>query len=137
MFILFFTAYEFYNGSITVNNIFLHKIAGIFLLVVTFIHILIRRKKLRKLTKEFFNIFSSNKEVTLDSDMDRLIYSLESKSLEELCTIFNITFNELNEIFTQNSIFYENPQQTLIAVSKQNSYKIFAIIVKIIEHKSC
>jgi len=136
MFILSFTAYEFYLGSITVDSIFLHKIAGIALLVVTLIHILIRRKKLKKLTQEFFNIFSQNKKVTLDSDMDRLLDSLEPKTLKQVCTIFNLDTKELDKIFSQNNISYESLEQTLKEISKINSYKTFAIIVKIIEYKA-
>lgn len=136
MFILSFTAYEFYIGSITVDSIFLHKVAGIALLVVTLIHILIRRKKLKKLTQEFFNIFSKNKKVTLDSDMDRLLDSLEPKSFLELCTIFNLSKNELNKIFSENQIRYDNENQTLKEISKINSFKTFAIVVKIIEYKA-
>lgn len=137
MFILSFTAYEFYIGSITVDSIFLHKVAGIALLVVTLIHILIRRKKLKKLTQEFFNIFSQNKNVTLDSDMDRLLDSLEPKTLKQVCDTFNLDTKELNEIFSQNNISYESLEQTLKEISKINSFKSFAIIVKIIEYKAC
>lgn len=136
MFILFFTAYEFYAGSITVDSIFLHKIAGIGLLVVTLIHILIRRKKLKKLTQEFFNIFSQNKKVTLDSDMDRLLDSLEPKTLKQVCSTFNLDIKELDEIFSQNNISYESLEQTLKEISKINSYKTFAIVVKIVEYKA-
>lgn len=137
MFILLFTAYEFYIGSIAVNTIFLHKVAGVALLVVTFIHILIKRKKLKKLTKEFFNIFSKEKKVTLDSDMDRLLDTLEPKSLEELCSTFSLEFEELDKILSQNNILYYNPKQSLKEISKINSYKTFAIIVKIVEYKAC
>ncbi|WP_419773996.1 hypothetical protein [Halarcobacter sp.] len=136
MFILSFTAYEFYIGSITVDSIFLHKVAGIALLVVTLIHILIRRKKLKKLTQEFFNIFSQNKNVTLDSDMDRLLDSLEPKTLKQVCDTFNLDTKELDKIFSQNNISYESLEQTLKEISKINSYKTFAIVVKIIEYKA-
>lgn len=136
MFILSFTAYEFYIGSITVDSIFLHKVAGIALLVVTLIHILIRRKKLKKLTQEFFNIFSQNKNVTLDSDMDRLLDSLEPKTLKQVCDTFNLDTKELDKIFSQNNISYESLEQTLKEISKINSFKTFAIIVKIIEYKA-
>lgn len=136
MFILSFTAYEFYIGSITVDSIFLHKIAGIALLVVTLIHILIRRKKLKKLTQEFFNIFSQNKKVTLDSDMDRLLDSLEPKTLKQVCDTFSLDSKELDKIFSQNNISYESLEQTLKEISKINSYKTFAIVVKIIEYKA-
>ncbi|RXK03993.1 hypothetical protein CRV02_02030 [Arcobacter sp. CECT 8989] len=137
MFILSFTAYEFYIGSITDDSIFLHKVAGIALLVVTLIHILIRRKKLKKLTQEFFNIFSQNKKVTLDSDMDRLLDSLEPKTLKQVCDTFNLDTKELDKIFSQNNISYESLEQTLKEISKINSFKTFAIIVKIIEYKAC
>ncbi|WP_417324740.1 hypothetical protein [Halarcobacter sp.] len=136
MFILSFTAYEFYIGSITVDSIFLHKVAGIALLVVTLIHILIRRKKLKKLTQEFFNIFSQNKNVTLDSDMDRLLDSLEPKTLKQVSDTFNLDTKELDKIFSQNNISYESLEQTLKEISKINSFKTFAIVVKIIEYKA-
>lgn len=137
IFILSFTAYEFYVGSITVDSIFLHKVAGIALLVVTLMHILIRRKKLKKLTQEFFNIFKKEKKVTLDSDMDRLLDSLEPKTLKQVCTTFNLDTKELDKIFSQNNISYESLEQTLKEISKINSFKTFAIVVKIIEYKAC
>ncbi|AXH11676.1 hypothetical protein [Halarcobacter bivalviorum] len=136
MFLLTYTAYEFYIGSISVDTIFIHKVAGIALLVVTLIHIIIRRKKLKKLTQEFFNIFSKNKKVTLDSDMDKLLDSLETKNLEELCTIFDLEFEELEIVFKKHKLLISSKEQTLEEIAKSNSYKTFPIIVKIIEYKA-
>jgi len=133
--LLSFTAYEFYTDSISVKNIFVHKLSGLALLIVTFIHILIKRKKLKKLTLEFFNIFSSKKKVTLDGDMDRLLNSLEPKTLEQIAALFDIEYKELKELLLKNKIMVEKKQQTLKDISKINSYKTFAIIVKIIEYK--
>lgn len=136
MFLLTYTAYEFYIGSISVDTIFIHKLAGIALLIVTLIHIIIRRKKLKKLTQEFFNIFSKNKKVTLDSDMDRLLDSLETKSLEELCSIFDLEFEELEIVLKKHKLLISSKEQTLKEIAKSNSYKTFPIIVKIIEYKA-
>lgn len=133
--LLSFTAYLFVVNEVNLDTIFLHKIAGILLLVVTFIHILIRRKKLRKLTKQFFNIFRG-KKVTLDNDMDLLLHMLENKSIKELTNIFNLEEKELIEIFSKNSLSYTSNTQTLKEVAKLNSYRTFPIIVEIIKYKS-
>jgi len=133
--LLSFTAYLFVVNEVNLDTIFLHKIAGVLLLVVTFIHILIRRKKLKKLTKQFFNIFRG-KKVTLDNDMDLLLHMLENKSIKELSSIFNLKEKELNEIFTKNSISYTSNTQILKEVAKQNSYRTFPLIVEIIKYKS-
>jgi len=135
LFLLGYTAYEFYVEQRSLNTILLHKAAGIILLFITFIHIYIRRKKLKKLSNEFFNIFLG-KEIRLDNNMDRLNSSLEHKSLEEICLIFNITFEELTYIFKENDISFTSSKQIVKEISKVNSFRIFPMIVKLIEYKA-
>ncbi len=130
-----YTGYIFIFGQIDSYIISIHKISGILLIFVALVHTIIKRKKLKKLTKEFLNIFLG-KKVSLDSDMDLLLDSLQSKTLDEICVIFNLTFKELEQLFEKNNIIYSSKEQTLHELSKNSSYKVFPIIVKIIEYKS-
>jgi hypothetical protein len=130
-----FSAYIFIFEEIDSSIISIHKISGVLLIFVALVHTLIKRKKLKKLTKEFLNIFLG-KKVSLDSDMDLLLDSLQNKTIDEICSIFNIGFQNLEELFEKNNIVYSSKEQTLHELSKNNSYKIFPIIVKIIEYKS-
>jgi hypothetical protein len=68
--------------------------------------------------------------------MDLLLDSLQNKTIDEICSIFNIGFQDLEELFEKNNIVYSSKEQTLHELSKNNSYKVFPIIVKIIEYKS-
>jgi hypothetical protein len=130
-----FSAYIFIFEEIDSSIISIHKISGVLLIFVALVHTLIKRKKLKKLTKEFLNIFLG-KKVSLDSDMDLLLDSLQNKTIDEICSIFNIGFQDLEELFEKNNIVYSSKEQTLHELSKNNSYKVFPIIVKIIEYKS-
>ncbi len=135
LFLVSFSAYIFIFGQIDSYIISIHEISGVLLIFVALIHTVIKRKKLKKLTKEFLNIFLG-KKVSLDSDMDLLLDSLQNKTIDEICSIFNIGFQNLEELFEKNNIVYSSKEQTLHELSKNNSYKIFPIIVKIIEYKS-
>lgn len=135
LFLLSYTAYLFSFNQIDNNTIIMHKFAGIFLVLIAFLHTIIKRKKLKKLTKEFLNVLL-NKKVSLNSHMDVLYNSLENKTIEEISIIFNITLEQLNEIFEENKILCNSKKQTLKELSKINSYKLFSIVVKIIDYKS-
>ncbi len=130
-----FSAYVFIFGQIDSYIISIHKISGVLLIFVALVHTVIKRKKLKKLTKEFVNIFSG-KKVSLDSDMDLLLDSLQNKTIDEICFIFNLSFEHIKQVFEKNNIICSSREQTLHELSKNNSYKVFPIIVKIIEYKS-
>ena len=122
--LLGYTAYIFEYKQIDIDMIQLHKIVGILLVLLSILHLYTKRKKLKKLINEFIHIFTKEK-VTLDSDMDLLIYSIENKSLEEIVHIFNMDLNELEEVFNKNNIVIESKSETLKSIAKKNSAKIF------------
>ncbi|RXJ67382.1 hypothetical protein CRV08_10665 [Halarcobacter ebronensis] len=131
---LSYTGYLFLYGEIDNSTLVIHKVAGILLIILSLLHFYTKRKKVKKLLNEFIHIIT-NEKVTLDSDMDLLIDLVENKTLEEICIIFNISFEELNTVFEKNSIKRCSKEVTLKEVSDINSFKIFPLIVKILEQK--
>lgn len=129
-----FSGYLFLIDDFTSDTIFIHKIAAILLLITSILHIYIKKKKLKKLTKEFFNIFS-NKKVSLDRDMDILLDCLENKTIKDICKYFDLSIKEINDLFSKNNIIYSSENQILKDIEKNNSIKVFSIIVKIIKQK--
>jgi len=129
------TGILFIFGIVDESGLFWHKFFGIVLVVSAIIHTIIKRKKLKKLTKEFINIFS-NKKVSLDHDMDLLIESLENKTIKEICEIFNLSFEEFNKVFQDNKISFSSKEQSLKEISKDNSIKLFSIVVMILDYKA-
>lgn len=127
-----FTGSLFHLGEYDELYMFLHKSAGVLLVVLTFIHILMKKNKVKKISEEFISLLF-NKNVKHSSNKEELLEIIKGNSLEELALLFNIEIKNLLLTLEQNSIEVESPRQKLNKLAKSNSkdaYQIFILILK-------
>ena len=134
-FILLFLAYTgslFHLGEFDETYMLLHKSAGVLLIILTLIHIFMKRNKVKKISEEFIALLL-NKNIRHTNNKEELLEVLKEKSLEELSLIFNLNMQDLLLTFEKNSIEVSDPTQKLNKIAKANSkdlYKIFILILK-------
>lgn len=134
-FILLFLAYTgslFHLGELDETYMLLHKIAGVLLLILTLIHIYMKRNKVKKISEEFIDLLF-NRNIKHVNNKEELLEILKGKTLEELSLLFNLNMQDLLLTFKKNNIEVSDSTQKLNKIAKSNSkdlYKIFILILK-------
>lgn len=134
-FILLFLAYTgslFHLGELDERYMLLHKIAGVLLLILTLIHIYMKRNKVKKISEEFIDLLF-NRNIKHVNNKEELLEILKGKTLEELSLLFNLNMQDLLLTFKKNNIEVSDSTQKLNKIAKSNSkdlYKIFILILK-------
>ncbi|MDL0089591.1 chemotaxis protein [Campylobacter gastrosuis] len=125
---------NFINENYTQNLLNAHKIAGITLFLIAFLHIILKRKKLIKLTNEFLDIILKRKNPSF-CNMERLVNALEHHTLKSLSVAFDINLKLLLNTIKNEGVKFNDEYQTLRKIAKLNDKNIFFVIVLIIETK--
>jgi len=134
-FILLFLAYTgslFHLGELDGTYMLLHKSAGVLLLLLTLIHIYMKRNKVKKISEEFIDLLF-NRNIKHVNNKEELLEILKGKTLEELSLLFNLNMQDLLLTFKKNNIEVSDSTQKLNKIAKSNSkdlYKIFILILK-------
>lgn len=134
-FILLFLAYTgslFHLGEFDETTMLLHKSAGVLLLLLTVIHIYMKRNKVKKISEEFIDLIF-NRNIKHVNNKEELLEVLKGKTLEELSLLFNLNMQDLLLTFKKNNIEVSDSTQKLNKIAKSNSkdlYKIFILVLK-------
>lgn len=120
------------NYSSFITN--LHKICGFTILFVSILHIIVKKKKLIKLTNDFLDVILKRRNPSY-CNMDRLIMATSNHTIETISQRFNLNSDELFELLKENKVKVKSKNQTFKEIAKLNDEKIFYSIVLILELK--
>lgn len=131
---LVFSAFAFLNDNYSPFIATFHKICGFTIVLVTILHIIVKKKKLIKLTNEFLDVALKRKNPSY-CNMDRLIMATSNHSVESIAYRFNLNADELFELLKENKVKVKSKEQTFKEIAKLNDEKIFYAVVLILELK--
>lgn len=135
LFAVLFLAYSgglFHLGEFDEAYMLLHKSAGVLLVILTLIHIFMKRNKVKKISEEFVDLLL-NKDIKHTNNKEELLEILKEKSLEDISILFNIKIEDILLTLERNSLKVGDSKQKLNKIAKENSkdlYKVFILILK-------
>jgi hypothetical protein len=131
-------AFLAYSGALfeleqfDVDMMLAHKYAGLLLLVLTLVHIFMKRNKVKKITEEFIALLM-RKNIKHTNNKEELLELLKTKSLEEFALLFHLDIQDVVLMLEQNSIEVSDTKEKLNKIAKSNSkdlYQIFILLLK-------
>jgi len=129
--VLGFTAYDFYTGNYTEDNLFWHKIMGVMLILIMPIHMIIKKNKIKKLTQEFVNVLLK-KDIKHTNNKEELLEQIKRKTLEEISDMFHIDFQTLTNNLQNNQIIISKEGVKLKDIAKENSKDVYQLFILIL-----
>lgn len=127
-----YSAVRFAFGDFSL--LFWHKFIASVIFVVATLHIYSKRKKLIKLSNEFFDVIFKRKNPSF-CNMQRLVDAIESYTIREIAENLGIDCEVLVDKFCKGEVKFKDENQTLRQIAKLNDEKIFYAIVLILELK--
>lgn len=127
--ILFVSGMMFLQGDFGETSMDAHMVAGIMLVALAIVHTYIKRRKLKKLTRELKNIIKGE-PVQLDCNTARFINALKDVSVSELSDRLGA---DVAEILNRNGIKVGSKSENLGQVCENNDEKMFYIFVVLVE----
>ncbi|MDD2357836.1 MAG: hypothetical protein PHX13_07985 [Thiovulaceae bacterium] len=110
----------------------IHESIGIIFLIVLPIHIYLRKDKLKKMILDFFSETILHKEMS-SCDNGKLLKTLKSRALNEICEIFNIDFEDTLSMLRKKQIIVKERDQKLEEIALLNSHDSLKILGMILE----
>lgn len=137
--LLAYSAVKIYFGEIGEYTFTLHVAMGLVVFILTPLHMVIKKNKIKKLTQEFIDILSG-KEINHINNKEELLESLKSKTLHELFLVFNIDKAFLLQALDEEQIEIKSENEKLKEVAKRNAkdiYQLFILILRLhVKHSS-